>query len=311
MWLVTGGAGFIGSHIIHRLVRDGQPVRVIDNFSTGNLDKLAEVRSQIELIEGDIRDEATVRAAMQDVTVVLHHAAQPSVPRSVEDPAGTYAVNLTGTMHLLDAARDAGVRRFVLASTSAIYGEDPTSPKSEALMPRPISPYASSKLGAEQLCAVYHRCYGLECVALRYFNVYGPRQDPNSAYAAVIPRMVDLLRRGERPIVYGDGEQTRDFIFVGDVVEANLRAAVAGVEPGGVYNIASGRPTSLNQLLAVLSAQFGVAPDADYQTERAGDIRHSLADPSLAATDLGFTARTTLEDGLAMTLSGCEMVGAA
>ena len=311
MWLVTGGAGFIGSHIVHRLVRDGQSVRVIDNLSTGNLDKLADVREQIDLVRSDIRDEAAVRAAMQGVSVVLHHAAQPSVPRSVEDPAGTYAVNLTGTMHLLDAARDAGVRRFVLASTSAIYGDNPTTPKSESLMPQPISPYASSKLGAEHLCAVYHRCYGLECVALRYFNVYGPRQDPNSAYAAVIPRMIDLLGRGERPIIYGDGEQTRDFIFVGDVVEANLRAAVAGVEPGGVYNIASGRPTSLNQVLATLSAQFGVAPNADYQAERPGDIRHSLADPSLASRELGFSARTALEDGLAMTLAECEVVGAA
>ena len=311
MWLVTGGAGFIGSHLVHRLVHDGQSVRVIDNLSTGSLDKLAEVRSQIELIEGDIRDVTTVRSAMKDVTVVLHHAAQPSVPRSVEDPAGTYAVNLSGTMHLLDAARDAGVRRFVLASTSAIYGDDPTSPKLESQMPRPISPYASSKLGAEQLCAVYHRCYGLECVALRYFNVYGPRQDPNSAYAAVIPRMIDMLQHGQRPIIYGDGEQTRDFIFVGDVVEANLRAAVASVEPGGVYNVASGRPTSLNQLLAVMSAQCGVSANADYQAERAGDIRHSLADPSLAATELGFAARTALEDGLAMTLAGSEMVGTA
>jgi UDP-glucose 4-epimerase len=311
MWLVTGGAGFIGSHLVHRLVQDGQQVRVIDNLATGDLAKLAGVRHEIEFIEGDIRDAAMVRAAMRGVSVVLHHAAQPSVPRSVEDPAGTYAVNLGGTRTLLDAARDAGTRRFVLASTSAIYGDEPTSPKSEALMPRPISPYASSKLAAEHLCAVYHRCYGLECVALRYFNVYGPRQDPNSAYAAVIPRMIDRLHRGERPIIYGDGEQTRDFIFVGDVVAANLCAAVAEVEPGGVFNIASGRPTSLNQMLRVLAAEFGVEPIAEHQPERAGDIRHSLADPSRARHGLGFVVRTPLAEGLAMTLAESQMIGAA
>lgn len=299
MWLVTGGAGFIGSHIVHRLVRDGHPVRVLDNLSTGHLASLDDVRRQIEFINGDIRDEATVREAMRGVQVVLHHAAQPSVPLSVEDPAGTYAVNLGGTMKLLDAARAGGVRRFVLASTSAIYGDNPASPKSESLPPQPISPYASSKLAAEHLCAVYHRCYGLESICLRYFNVFGPGQDPNSAYAAVIPRMIDLLQAGERPIIYGDGEQTRDFIFVEDVVAANLRAASAPIGPGNVINIASGRPTSLNDLLKILSNQFGVAPDADYQAERPGDIRHSLADTALATATLGFSASTSLADGLA------------
>jgi nucleoside-diphosphate-sugar epimerase len=311
MWLVTGGAGFIGSHIVHRLVRDGQSVRVLDNLATGHLESLDDVRSQIDFVNGDIRDEATVRAAMRGVRVILHHAAQPSVPLSVEDPVGTYAVNLGGTMNLLNAAREFGAQRFVLASTSAIYGDDPTSPKMETQFPRPISPYASSKLAAEHLCAVYHRCYGLESVALRYFNVFGPGQDPNSAYAAVIPRMIELLQRGELPIIYGDGEQTRDFIFVEDVVEANLRAAVASVEPGGIFNIASGRPTSLNDLLRALSGQFGVAPTADYQPERVGDIRHSLAEASKASAELGFTARTTLVDGLARTLVQGRMLGVA
>jgi UDP-glucose 4-epimerase len=301
MWLVTGGAGFIGSHVVHRLVRDGQAVRVLDNLTTGHLESLADVRWQIEFINGDIRDEATVGDAMRGVQVVLHHAAQPSVPLSVKDPAGTYDVNLGGTLNLLEAARVSGVGRFVLASTSAIYGDDPTSPKSEKFPPQPISPYASSKLAAEQLCAVYQRCYGLESVCLRYFNVYGPGQDPNSAYAAVIPRMINLLQVGKPPIIYGDGEQTRDFIFVEDVVTANLRAAVASVEPGGIFNIASGRPTSLNVLLLTLSHLFGVAPDADYQAERLGDIRHSLADTAKAATQLGFMAQTTLADGLAKT----------
>jgi len=311
MWLVTGGAGFIGSHIVHRLVRDGQSVRVLDNLATGHLESLGDVRSQIDFINGDIRNEATARAAMRGVRVVLHHAAQASVPLSVEDPVGTYAVNLGGTLNLLNAARELGAQRFVLASTSAIYGDDPTSPKLETQLPRPISPYASSKLAAEHLCAVYHRCYGLESVALRYFNVFGPGQDPNSAYAAVIPRMIELLQRGELPIIYGDGEQTRDFIFVEDVVEANLRAAVASVEPGGTFNIASGRPTSLNDLLRALAGQFGVAPTADYQPERVGDIRHSLADASKASAELGFTARTTLVDGLARTLVQGRMLGVA
>jgi nucleoside-diphosphate-sugar epimerase len=214
-------------------------------------------------------------------------------------------------MNLLNAAREVGARRFVLASTSAIYGDDPTSPKTESLIPRPISPYASSKLAAEHLCAVYHRCYGLESVALRYFNVFGPGQDPNSAYAAVIPRMIELLQRGERPIIYGDGEQTRDFIFVEDVVEANLRAAVASVEPGMIVNIASGRPTSLNDLLHVLATQFDVSPRADYQAERVGDIRHSLASTVKATAELGFTAQTTLADGLAKTVVQEHVLGAA
>ena len=311
MWLVTGGAGFIGSHIVHRLVRDGQMVRVLDNLATGHREKLDDIASRIDFVEGDVRDEPTVRNAMRDVTVIIHLAAQPSVPLSIEAPGMTYAVNLDGTRNLLDAARTADAHRFVLASTSAIYGEEPTSPKVETLVPRPISPYASSKLAAEHLCAVYHRCYGLESVALRFFNVYGPGQDPNSAYAAVIPRMIDLLERGQRPIIYGDGEQTRDFIYVEDVVEANLRAAVASVEPGSVYNIASGRPASLNDVLHTLAEQFGVAPEADYQPERAGDIRHSLADTARAREELGFTVNTPLSDGLATILQRSQALGVA
>ncbi len=188
MWLVTGGAGFIGSHIVARLVRDGHQVRVLDNLASGNRHNLEPILGQIDFVEGDVRDAATVATAMDGVTTVLHHAAQPSVPLSVNDPATTYAINVGGTLNLLTSARDAGVRRFVLASTSAIYGDEPTSPKSESLMPRPISPYASSKLADEHLCSVFHSCYGLECVALRYFNVFGPGQEPNSAYAALNSR---------------------------------------------------------------------------------------------------------------------------
>lgn len=311
MWLVTGGAGFIGSHIVHRLVSNGEPVRVLDNFASGSPENLESVRGAIEFVEGDIRDQAIVRSAMHGVEYVLHHAAQPSVPLSVTDPGMTYAVNVGGTMSLLAAAQDAGVRRFVFASTSAVYGDDPTSPKSEFLMPKPISPYASSKLAGEHLCAVYRSCYGLDCLALRYFNVYGPGQDPNSAYAALIPKVLDLLRRGERPIIFGDGEQTRDFVFVEDVVRANLMAATASTGSGGVFNVASGRPTTLNQIVRVLSELMGVQPGADHQAERAGDIRHSLADVSRAALDLGFEAETSLEDGLAATVEARPVATAA
>jgi UDP-glucose 4-epimerase len=248
---------------------------------------------------------------MKGVSVVLHHAAQPSVPLSVADPAMTYAVNVTGTLNILQAARDAGARNVVLASTSAVYGDDPTSPKLESLTPKPISPYASSKLADEQLCSVFQTCYGLECVALRYFNVFGPGQDPNSAYAAVIPKFIDLLRRGERPVIFGDGLQTRDFVYVGDVVEANLLAVSAAVEPGSVYNIASGRPTSLIQVLRALEELLELGATPDHQPERAGDIRHSLADVSKARQELGFTARTSLEDGLALTLGMNRVASAA
>lgn len=311
MWLVTGGAGFIGSHLVARLVRDGRHVRVIDNFASGSSRNLDPLSGQIEIIHGDIRDAPTVQRAMAGVSTVLHHAAQPSVPLSVADPATTYDVNVGGTLNLLTAARDAGARRFVFASTSAVYGDDPTSPKSEGLLPRPISPYASSKLAGEHLLSVFHTCYGLECVGLRYFNVFGPGQDPNSAYAALIPKLIDLLRRGERPIIFGDGEQTRDFVYVEDVVEANLCAASAALTPGRVYNIASGRPSSLNQVVRAVSRLMGMPPDADHRDERVGDIRHSLADVSQAARDLGFTARTSLEDGLAVTVEATQVASAA
>ena len=311
MWLITGGAGFIGSHLAARLVADGQRVRVLDNFASGKLANLQAILPQIELVTGDVRDDAAARAAMKGITVVLHQAAQPSVPLSVADPATTYSVNVTGTLNILTAARDAGVRRVVLASTSAIYGDDPTSPKVETMTPRPISPYASSKLADEQLCSVFHSCYGLECVALRYFNVFGRGQDPNSAYAAVIPKMVDLLRRGERPVIFGDGEQTRDFIFVSDVVEANLMAATAKVKPGSLYNIASGRPTSLNEVLRTLEQLLELSATPDHHPERAGDIRHSLADVSKARLELGFTARTSLEEGLARTVGANRVASVA
>ena len=304
MWLITGGAGFVGSHIVRHLAGLGEPVRVVDNLSSGQAEALAECLPQIEFIEGDIRDTKTARAAMRGVRVVLHQAAQASVPRSLEDPAGTYAVNLDGTLNLLQAAVDAGTGRFVLASTSAVYGDEPITPKAETLLPRPISPYASSKLAAEHLCAVFAKCYGLQTLSLRYFNVFGPGQSPNSAYAAIIPTVIERLQSGQRPLIYGDGEQTRDFIFIDDVVRANMLAASATLEPGIVLNVASGRPTSVNQVLHGVADILGVPAEADYQPERAGDIRDSLADIRRAGELLGFTAQVSLADGLAATIAG-------
>jgi UDP-glucose 4-epimerase len=291
---------------------------VLDNGVTGSFDRLDGLAGPLEVVRGDIRDTVEVARAMAGVAGVFHQAAEVSVPRSVADPIGTYAVNVTGTLNVLEAARAAGVRRVVMASTSAIYGDDPEMPKRETMAPRPISPYAASKLADEGLCAVYARCYGLETVALRYFNVYGPGQDPSSAYAAVIPKMVDLVRQGRSPVIYGDGEQTRDFVFVGDVVDANLLAMSSPLASGGVFNVASGSGISLNRMLDLIGTVFGSELVAEYLPERAGDIRHSLADVSAAADRLGFRASTPFADGLRRTVeagltggtvAAAEMVG--
>lgn len=303
MYLVTGGAGFIGSHIAHRLVREGRSVRVLDNFSGGKHANLADIRVDIDLIEGDIRDVETVRRAIDGVEVVFHEAAEPSVPKSIADPATTMEVNVTGTLNLLTAARDAKVRRFVLASTCAVYGDAPESPKVETMLPAPLSPYAISKLTGEQLCAVFASAYGLEAVALRYFNVFGPRQDPNSAYAAAIPRFLAALASGKGPTVFGDGEQSRDFVYVEDVVKANLLAASVPGIAGRVFNVASGRSVTVNQVLASLGRATGINIPATYAAERPGDIRHSLADVSLAQHELGFQASGLFDERLAATVA--------
>ena len=302
-YLVTGGAGFIGSHLIGRLLGEGAAVRSLDNGSTGDLGRLAGLGGQLESVRGDIRDADEVTRAMAGVTHVVHLAAEVSVPRSVADPVATYAVNVTGTLNVLEAARSAGVRRVVLASSSAVYGDDPEMPKRETMTPGPISPYASSKLAGEALCAVYGRCYGLETVALRFFNVYGPGQDPTSAYAAVIPKVIDLVGQGRAPVVFGDGEQTRDFVYVGDVVEAILLAMTSPAASGAVLNIASGAGISLNQMLALMSDVYGRELASEYRPERAGDIRHSLADAGAAAERLGFRAAMPLEEGLRRTIA--------
>jgi nucleoside-diphosphate-sugar epimerase len=303
MYLVTGGAGFIGSHIAHRLVREGRPVRVLDNFSGGKHANLADIRVDVDLIEGDIRDAETVQRAVDGVEVVFHQAAEPSVPKSIADPATTMDVNVTGTLNMLTAARDAGCRRFVLASTCAVYGDPSASPKVESMLPAPLSPYAISKLTGEQLCTVFASAYGFEAVALRYFNVFGPRQDPNSAYAAAIPRFLAALTSGTAPTVFGDGEQSRDFVYVEDGVNANLLAASVPGIAGRVFNVASGRSVTINQVLESLARATGITIPATYAPERAGDIRHSLADVGLARRDLGFQAGGRFDDRLAATVA--------
>jgi nucleoside-diphosphate-sugar epimerase len=298
MFLVTGGAGFIGSHLAERLVRDGGRVRILDNFATGNLANLHAIQRHIEIVDGDVRDEACVRRALQEVEVVFHEAALSSVSRSIEDPATTFAINVTGTLNVLLAARDAGTRRLVFASSAAVYGDSPALPKHEAMLPDPLSPYAVSKLTGEHLCAVFTRLYGLETVALRYFNVFGPRQDPASPYSGVVSRFVAALQRGDQPVVFGDGEQTRDFVYVDNVVDANLRAATAAVA-GTVVNVASGRSVSLNALLSELAGRLGAEPEAEHRPGRPGDIRHSSADIAQARALIGYEPAVSLEAGLA------------
>lgn len=302
-YLVTGGAGFIGSHIALTLAASGARVRVLDDFSSGRRENLCDASEQtaanIEVICGDLRDAEAVALAARDVDAIFHEGAIASVPRSVAEPETTLDVNIKGTLNVLEGARHAGVRRVVIASSSAIYGDTPTLPLSERMPPRPMSPYAAHKLCAEQLCEVYGRLYGLETVALRYFNVFGPRQDPNSEYSAVIPRFAAKLRAGERPIVFGDGEQTRDFIHISDVVRANLLAARVPEAAGGVYNIGGGERISLNQLLAIASDLLGKDARPDYQAPRPGDIRDSVADISRAREALGFSPSMPFRDGLA------------
>ena len=315
MYLVTGGAGFVGSHLAARLVERGESVRVFDNLSTGKLDNLASLGFlTAEFVEGDLPDADAVRRAMAGVEVVLHQAADPSVPRSMADPAACYAANVSGTVNVLQAAREAGVRRVVFASSCAVYGDAPGLPKTERSPVAPMSPYATSKLAGEHLCQVYTRAFGVEAVALRYFNVFGPRQDPNSAYAPVIPRFTKAIRDGEPPVIYGDGEQTRDFVYVDDVVQANLLAAQSPDAPGKIFNIASGRFVSLNRLLASLIEIIGRPCQPTYLPARPGDVRHSAADASAAAAAFGFEILVPFQLGLARTVEAmapAALAGAA
>jgi len=296
-YLITGGAGFIGSHIAAELIARGHAVRVLDNFSTGKRSNLAHL-PQAEVVEGDLRDRDVVVSAVRDIDYVIHHAAMVSVPQSMIDPVATDAVNVTGTLHVLEAARAANVRRVVLASSCAIYGDNDELPLKEISRTRPLSPYAASKLMGEIYCQTYYRAYGLPTVCLRYFNIYGPRQDPNGEYAAVIPKFAQRLKAGQPPTVYGDGAQTRDFVHVSDVARANLLACERDGAIGQVLNVASGHGTSLLELIDALNELLGTSIAPVFAAARAGDIKHSRGDGSLIAATLGFRPAMSLIDGL-------------
>ncbi len=297
---MTGGAGFIGSHLVRACLEAGEDVRVFDDFSTGKRENLAGIARDVEVSEGSVVDAAAVERAARGCEVVYHQAAIASVPRTVDDPIGTNAVNATGTLHALEAARRAGARRFVAASSAAVYGDDERLPKREDMPVLPRSPYALQKLASELYCEQYTRLYGLQTVALRYFNVFGPRQDPKSMYAGVIPIFVAALRAGARPRIYGDGLQSRDFVYVADVVAANRAAAVAqAAVAGSAINVGRGERTTLLELLALLARALDLsAPEPIFEPARSGDVRHSQADVSRAAEWLGFRARVPLDDAL-------------
>ena len=300
--LVTGGAGFIGSNLVEALVKGAHQVRVLDNLSTGKRDNLGGLGGEIEIVEGDIRSYHTVREAVEGIDVVFHEAALPSVPRSVRDPISSNAVNVDGTLNILYAAKDARVKRVLYASSSSVYGDTPELPKHEGMTPNPQSPYAVSKLAAEHYCRVFATLYGLETVALRYFNVFGPRQDPASQYSAVIPKFIRALLGGRQPVIYGDGEQTRDFTFVSNVVDANIRAATAACRKGLAMNCACHDRISLNQLVAEINGILGTSLKPVYEEPRPGDIKHSFAAIDLATREIGYTPSVDFRAGLRRTV---------
>jgi nucleoside-diphosphate-sugar epimerase len=312
-YLVTGGAGFIGSHIAETLLKQGETVRIFDNLLTGkqtNLDVLCSYGRQVEIIDGDLRDVQAVKKAVAGVEVVFHQAALASVPRSIADPVNSLEININGTQNILLAARDAKVRRVVYASSSSVYGNTPTLPKHEAMPTAPMSPYAVQKLTGELLCGVFTRIYGLETVALRYFNVFGPRQDPTSEYAAVIPRFLTALLADQPPIVFGDGEQTRDFTFIANVVQANLLAATAPEAVGEAMNIGCGTSVSLNEVLRIAGELLNKQIRAEYRDPRPGDVRDSLADISKARRLLNYQPTVSFREGLALTIEALQVTAA-
>jgi nucleoside-diphosphate-sugar epimerase len=300
--LVTGGGGFIGSHLVERLLADGYEVRVLDNFSTGRRENLIDL-GDAELVEGDIQSYERVHNAVGGCEVIFHQAALPSVPRSIQDPLTSNASNVIGTLNVLLAGRDAGVRRIVFASSSSVYGANQALPKSESLSPLPISPYAVAKLACEGYCRSFWEVYGVETVSLRYFNVFGPRQDPLSQYAAVIPKFISALLSNRPPMVFGNGEQSRDFTYIENVVEANLLAVAAPEVAGEVLNIACGEQISINRLLEHLRELTGSDVQADHAPARPGDVRHSLADISQAESVIGYRPVLSFEEGLGRTLA--------
>ena len=304
LYLVTGGAGFIGSSIARALIARGDGVRVVDNFSTGKRENLADIASRIELHEGDIRDDRLMSRAMGGVTAVFHEAAIASVPQSMREPLENHAVNATGTMRVLESARQAGVRRVLYAASSAAYGDEPTLPKVETMAPAPISPYGATKLAGEVALQVYARAFGLETVCLRYFNVFGPRQDPQSEYAAVIPKFITAALAGRPLRIFGDGLQSRDFCHIDNVVEANFAAAAADARrvSGGVFNVGCGEAIDLNRVVAILGDILGRKIDPIYEPARAGDIKHSWGDVGAARAAFGFRAGVSFADGLRRTI---------
>jgi UDP-glucose 4-epimerase len=302
-FLVTGGAGFIGSHIAEALVRRGDEVRVLDNLSTGHRSNLAAFASSVEFLEGDLADGGLLERSLQGVDCVFHEAALASVPRSVERPLETNAACVTGTLNLLDRARRAGVRRVVFAASSSAYGDQPHCSKRETDLPAPLSPYAAAKLAGEFYCHAFYQTYGLETVCLRYFNVFGPRQDPNSPYSAVIPLFLTALLAGRQPVIYGDGRQSRDFTFVENVVRGNLLAADAAGVCGLTLNVATGRSVTLLDLIAALNRALGTEVVPRHEDPRPGDVRESLADITLARRKLGYEPQIGLEEGLERSLA--------
>lgn len=301
--LVTGGAGFIGSHIASALASGGAKLRIIDDLSTGYRENLEEISGDVDFVHASLANENLLRKAVEDVELVFHEAAIPSVPRSIENPRQTHIASVESTFSLLLASRDKKVRRIIYAASSSAYGDQPTLPKVETMLPEPLSPYAVAKLVGEHYCQVFTRVYGLETISLRYFNVFGPRQDPSSQYSGVISRFISALLKGERPVIYGDGEQSRDFTYIDNVVDANLKAAESARGIGQVINVANGERISLNQLLEELKSLTGKSDvKADYQDARAGDVKHSLADISRARDMLGFQPRVNLQTGLELTI---------
>ena len=308
-YLVTGGAGFIGSHIVRRLVEDGEFVRVVDNLSTGQLARLGDLRDSIEFLEGDLADGRVTDEAVTGIDYVLHQAAVPSVQRSVRDPIGTNRSNVTATLNILESCRKAGVRRFVYAASSSAYGDTEVLPKAEEMTPNPLSPYALQKLVGERYCKLYCDLYGLETVSLRYFNVFGPDQDPHSEYSAVIPKFIGKLLAKEPLTVHGDGEQSRDFTYVENVVEANLLALRAIEVSGTVCNIGCGEHITLNKLIRLLEEILGVKANVNYAGSKAGDVRHSLADITRARCLLGYEPRVMVKEGLRRTVQAFMIHG--
>ncbi|UCG57665.1 MAG: SDR family oxidoreductase [Phycisphaerales bacterium] len=296
--LVTGGAGFIGSNICRKLVSQGCFVRVVDNLLTGKKSNLAGVIDKVDFVQADMGDEHVARAAMKDVDVVLHQGALPSVPRSVDDPAATHRHCVEATFTLLLAARDAGIRRFVYAASSSAYGDTPTLPKVETMCQRPLSPYAAAKLAGEHYCAAFSEVFGLETVSLRYFNVFGPHQDPTSQYAAAIPAFVTAILKDQPPTIYGDGEQSRDFTYIDNVVEANLLAARAAKTSGEVVNIACGEAVTVNAIIEMINEIVGKDVKPVYTNPRPGDVKHSLADITAARNLIGYKPLVPFRQGL-------------